>query len=734
MSSPARTRALSVSSDKARNGNLKDVENYYKNIKKNLIDFQYEFTVNLKKKDKTRQLLYNLKENTIQIFKLSKKGNKKSKLKKYQMDDFERICKDRSDNKLLILTKKGGKKELLLSFLNPERRESLYELLWLSRGDRTKTVPSKEEKAPFDKISLFITTWNVGDAQPSAEQLHHWIPNKNQHDIYVIGVQECDYQPSFSSSSSNSSSSSSSNATSTTGSSNPSSSSSTPISTSPPSTPPITVKSHTPPSSSGSQTDCAEHWFQMLSNHLGHNYFKLQSISLVKMRLVVFVKKEHYYKINHIERESEATGVAGIYGNKGATAISFKFLESSFLFINSHFAAHQEKIEQRNQNYRDIIKGLNMGSKSKTDILNQFHHVFWMGDFNYRIDLFREETLVAIQSKNLGKLVGNDQLGRQKLSERVFVGFREPPIKFMPTYKMERNTVGVYTTEKSRVPSYCDRILYKPLPCAPMTSCTQYDSATTVTTSDHNPVFAVYETYVQRPCLPTQRNQSKCTIELLDVGALQLDLDENGAPPDPYLFFHPSTFLTSPVETAHASASRCPVWGDLPPLVPCIYKKSFLENQHLLISVLDYRESPPRKIGYASIPLMLGFTKEPYSFQTRITKYGVSSGILYGKIHIISEDEQQQLLYNVNQFPTTTTTSSTIPTTPSTATSTTVASTSTTTTSTATTESNQPIVTYNSNNPNQNNQNNNNGIDPSKQLHRRSTRKKYKQRLKLFFG
>ena len=42
---------------------------------------------------------------------------------------------------------------------------------------------------------------------------------------------------------------------------------------------------------------------------------------------------------------------------------------------------------RRRQNYLDILKGLSLGHKSAYDLTNQFHHVFWFGDLNYRIDL-----------------------------------------------------------------------------------------------------------------------------------------------------------------------------------------------------------------------------------------------------------------------------------------------------------------------------------------------------------
>lgn len=42
---------------------------------------------------------------------------------------------------------------------------------------------------------------------------------------------------------------------------------------------------------------------------------------------------------------------------------------------------------RRNQNFLDILNGLNLGQKGVFGIVHQFHHVFWFGDLNYRIDL-----------------------------------------------------------------------------------------------------------------------------------------------------------------------------------------------------------------------------------------------------------------------------------------------------------------------------------------------------------
>ncbi|KAF2076071.1 hypothetical protein CYY_002635 [Polysphondylium violaceum] len=556
--------------------NLSDLENYYKSIKVNILDYQFEFII--KKNNKSnRTLLVLLKERVLQIFKLSKRGQKK-KFKKYDISKISKLTKSKKDNKEIIIYRRNGKKELTISFINTERRECFYELLWLAWLN--KTLPTSEVKAPYQNLSFFVSTWNMGDAPPPSD-LNSWIP-KDKYDLYILGVQECEYSPR-----------------------------------------------------ERRYEQCQDDWFGTLATHLGHNYYKVEGTSLVKMRIVVFARKEHYYTINYIEKTSIPTGIGGVYGNKGATMISFQVFETSFCFISSHFAAHQEKIDARNHNYREIVKVAQMGNKDM-DILNQFNYVFWMGDFNYRIDhLFREEVLVAIKKKDISKLLIHDQLLKQKAMEKVFFGFKEEAITFYPTYKMERHKKGVYTEEKQRTPSWCDRILTRALPYSHPINCVEYKSATNILTSDHVPVYGVYECFVRLPCLPVPQSLiKKCNILFFDLRAENLDLID-GQSPDPYLVFHPSSFIEEEISTPHASKNRSPIWGDILPIEPTIHRQTFLETQHLLLTIYHDDEV----LGHAAVPLALGFSSQPFPFATRITKYGLQAGILYGAIHIVYLNE-----------------------------------------------------------------------------------------------
>ena len=47
-------------------------------------------------------------------------------------------------------------------------------------------------------------------------------------------------------------------------------------------------------------------------------------------------------------------------GNKGGVGISFKLFDTSICFVNSHFAAHQDEVERRNQVCKNLVCSLLM--------------------------------------------------------------------------------------------------------------------------------------------------------------------------------------------------------------------------------------------------------------------------------------------------------------------------------------------------------------------------------------
>lgn len=119
------------------------------------------------------------------------------------------------------------------------------------------------------------------------------------------------------------------------------------------------------------------------------------------------------------------------------------------------------------------------------------------GDLNYRIDgLSRDAVVDAIESGNLPKLLEHDQLLQTKQRDAAFVlrRFKEGQLTFNPTYKYDVGTNRYDTSEKRRVPAWCDRILYRGSRNKVMQ--TEYRRHE-LKVSDHRPVSARFKMQVK---------------------------------------------------------------------------------------------------------------------------------------------------------------------------------------------------------------------------------------------
>lgn len=126
----------------------------------------------------------------------------------------------------------------------------------------------------------------------------------------------------------------------------------------------------------------------------------------------------------------------------------------------------------------------------------QFHHLFWFGDLNYRCELPFAAAVACAERhtpQDLEALLATDQLRREMREGRAFAGFSEAPITFAPTYKyeMEGRHPRRFANKREQSPSYCDRVLTRSLPgiAAELTP-KQYQPVPTVLLSDHVPVHA----------------------------------------------------------------------------------------------------------------------------------------------------------------------------------------------------------------------------------------------------
>lgn len=87
--------------------------------------------------------------------------------------------------------------------------------------------------------------------------------------------------------------------------------------------------------------------------------------------------------------------------------------------------------------------------------------VFWCGDFNYRIDMEKDDLKEAIQKEDLTYVLLNDQLRKEQETGNVFSDFLEGEINFDPTYKYDLFSDEYDTSEKQRAPAWTDRVLWR---------------------------------------------------------------------------------------------------------------------------------------------------------------------------------------------------------------------------------------------------------------------------------
>ena len=96
----------------------------------------------------------------------------------------------------------------------------------------------------------------------------------------------------------------------------------------------------------------------------------------------------------------------------------------------------------------------------------------------------------------------NDQMKNEIDKGAVFGGLREGPLNFLPTYKFDRGTDVYDTSPKQRIPSWTDRVLFKPTAGVELLA---YKSIPSVRTSDHRPVVACLDLPFRPPQVRAKR-------------------------------------------------------------------------------------------------------------------------------------------------------------------------------------------------------------------------------------
>ena len=229
--------------------------------------------------------------------------------------------------------------------------------------------------------------------------------------------------------------------------------------------------------------------------------------------------------VTSVSTAAVGTGLMGYMGNKGAVATRIVIGGATRLtFICSHLAAGADRpsLERRNWDAGQVLSRAKFSFADDFDqreeSIGDEDFAFWLGDLNYRLDgipgddvrrlLLRhtreaygeaqlsleninrelalpldsvpehesklKSGLKAVASVVTGKehdtlqmtldsLLPHDQLHDQMRRSKAFhEGWQEGPITFLPTYKYDVGSVGMFdSSEKRRSPSWCDRVLYR---------------------------------------------------------------------------------------------------------------------------------------------------------------------------------------------------------------------------------------------------------------------------------
>ncbi|XP_030584033.1 phosphatidylinositol 3,4,5-trisphosphate 5-phosphatase 1 [Archocentrus centrarchus] len=508
--------------------------------------------------------------------------------------------------KLVIVVETEKEKILRKEFVfdDTKKREGFCQLLQQMKNKHS-------EKPEPDMITVFVGTWNMGNASPPPN-ISSWFQCKGQgktqddtadhipHDFYVIGTQE------------------------------------DPL----------------------GEREWAETVKGVLRNITNISFKQVAIHTLWNIRIVVLAKPEHENRISHVFSDSVKTGIANTLGNKGAVGVSFMFNGTSFGFVNSHLTSGSEKKLRRNQNYFSILRFLNLGDKKLNpfDITHRFTHLFWLGDLNYRVELpsSEAENIVSkIKQQQYQELLSKDQLSMERNEGKVFLHFDEEEITFAPTYRFERDSRERYAYTKAKatgtkynLPSWCDRVLRKSYPLVHVV-CQAYGCTNNITTSDHSPVFASFEVGVASQFVSKQDPSSASPggIQIMNCVAILLTKSKTKF----FIEFHSSclekTVKTTEGDNMEHSDGSIKVWfGNQVELTPIISDPEYLLDQHILMCV----KSTDCDESYGEGCVALRAAEISYTeFQITLTHHGEKTGTLTGGIQLrTSEGKPTEKLYD----------------------------------------------------------------------------------------
>lgn len=257
-------------------------------------------------------------------------------------------------------------------------------------------------------------------------------------------------------------------------------------------------------------------WTALFNNILAPKGFcLLKAVKMQGLLLVVYIKKEDLLCATHVESEISRAGMGGWWGNKGGVSIRFDLNGVNVIIVNAHLAAHRHNSAERIEDFLTVLDTQKFRDRDVDHILDH-DYVFWMGDLNFRIDdLTREGVEKLIEKKDFETLRKKDQLIKCREEGLILCDFEEGQLDFPPTYKFDKGTDTYDSSNKRRVPAWCDRILWQVHDDAfekitIAAELLEYKSLPFYVLSDHKPVVARFKLKV----FPCQKFPAPVTFDV----------------------------------------------------------------------------------------------------------------------------------------------------------------------------------------------------------------------------
>lgn len=165
--------------------------------------------------------------------------------------------------------------------------------------------------------------------------------------------------------------------------------------------------------------------------------------------------------------------------------------DTVYTFVTAHLAAHDHGLARRNQDWQSIVERLIFSTDGPSEVyeptkkkdvfkslvknndyvgaegiqIYDTSYLFFFGDLNYRISTTTPKPLPLhlISHKlanDLPSLLQQDQLKTAQSHNLTLHNLQEGTITFKPTYKYIPGTLDQFKKFSSRVPGWCDRILF----------------------------------------------------------------------------------------------------------------------------------------------------------------------------------------------------------------------------------------------------------------------------------